>query len=77
MEQFKQVPPALKNQYDDDRVLRSYLSRVLPADVLSDVQESLVEMGRLERRDARQDHVREARGLVEVVVDADHALELG
>ena len=32
---FEQAPPALGNQYDDDRVLRSYLSRVLPPDVLS------------------------------------------
>jgi len=47
MEQFKQVPPALKNQYDDDRVLRSYLARVLPPDVLHDIQESLTAMGRL------------------------------
>lgn len=47
MAQFQQTPPALKNQYDDDRVLRSYLARVLPADVLSDIQESLAEMGRL------------------------------
>ncbi|HEY4424161.1 MAG TPA: acyl-CoA dehydrogenase family protein [Pyrinomonadaceae bacterium] len=47
MAQFQQTPPALKNQYDDDRVLRSYLARVLPTDVLSDIQESLVEMGRL------------------------------
>jgi acyl-CoA dehydrogenase len=47
MEQFKQVPPALKNQYDDDRVLRSYLARVLPPDVLHDIEESLTEMGRL------------------------------
>src|SRR6185503_18408538 len=47
MSEFKQPAPALKNQYDDDRVLRSYLARVLPADVLSDVQESLSEMGRL------------------------------
>jgi len=44
---FKQTPPALANQYDDDRVLRSYLARVLPLDVLSDVEESLSEMGRL------------------------------
>jgi alkylation response protein AidB-like acyl-CoA dehydrogenase len=47
MELFEQAPPALKNQYDDDRVLRSYLARVLPADVLRDVNESLAEMGRL------------------------------
>src|SRR6188474_1986576 len=44
---FKQTPPALANQYDDDRVLRSYLARVLPPDVLRDVNESLSEMGRL------------------------------
>lgn len=47
MAQFQQTPPALKNQYDDDRVLRSYLARVLPPDVLSDIEESLSEMGRL------------------------------
>jgi acyl-CoA dehydrogenase len=47
MAEFKQAPPALKNQYDDDRVLRSYLSRVLPPEVLTDIEESLSEMGRL------------------------------
>jgi acyl-CoA dehydrogenase len=47
MRQFIQAPPALGNQYDEDRVLRSYLSRVLPADVLNDIKESLSEMGRL------------------------------
>src|SRR5262247_1321939 len=47
MNLFQQAPPALGNQYHDDRVLRSYLARVLPADVLSDMQESLAEMGRL------------------------------
>ena len=47
MNLFKQAPPALKNQYHDDRVLRSYLARVLPPDVLTSVQESLSEMGRL------------------------------
>ena len=44
---FQQAPPALGNQYDDDRVLRSYLARVLPRDVLREVEESLREMGRL------------------------------
>ena len=44
---FQQAPPALGNQYDDDRVLRSYLARVLPWGVLSEVEESLREMGRL------------------------------
>jgi alkylation response protein AidB-like acyl-CoA dehydrogenase len=47
MNLFQQAPPALGNQYHDDRVLQSYLARVLPPDILLDVQESLVEMGRL------------------------------
>ena len=42
-----QEPPTLGNQYHDDRVLRSYLSRALPGEMLSEVEESLVEMGRL------------------------------
>ena len=45
--QFRQAPPTLGNQYDDDRVLRSYLARVLPAGMLRDIEESLAEMGRL------------------------------
>ncbi len=45
--QFQQAPPELGNQYEDDRVLRSYLSRVLPKDVFRDIEESLAEMGRL------------------------------
>jgi alkylation response protein AidB-like acyl-CoA dehydrogenase len=44
---FSQPPPQLGNQYDDDRVLQSYLKRTLPADVLADVEPSLREMGRL------------------------------
>ncbi len=44
---FEQAPPTLGNQYHDDLLLRSYLARVLPPDVLGDVEESLVEMGRL------------------------------
>lgn len=44
---FEQAPPTLGNQYTDDLLLRSYLARVLPAEVLRDVEESLVEMGRL------------------------------
>ena len=47
MTQFQQAPPVLGNQYEDDRVLRSYLARVLQAGVLSEVEESLAEMGRL------------------------------
>ena len=44
---FQQAPPTLGNQYDDDRVLRSYLGHVLPGDVMEEVEESLREMGRL------------------------------
>jgi alkylation response protein AidB-like acyl-CoA dehydrogenase len=47
MTQFKQAPPVLGNQYEDDPVLRSYLARVLQAGVLREVEESLAEMGRL------------------------------
>src|SRR5215216_3788036 len=47
MHPFRQAPPALGNQYHDDRVLRSYLARVFPNDVLREVHESLAEMGRL------------------------------
>src|SRR5688572_5697857 len=47
MTPFQQAPPTLGNQYDDDRVLRSYLHHVLPGDMLEEVEESLREMGRL------------------------------
>ena len=44
---FQQEPPTLGNQFEDDRVLRSYLARVLPATMLAEIEPSLVEMGRL------------------------------
>ena len=44
---FRQPPPSLGNQYEDDRVLRSYLARILPPDMLREIEPSLVEMGRL------------------------------
>ena len=44
---FQQAPPTLANQYEDDRMLRSYLSRVCPTDVLREIEPSLIEMGRL------------------------------
>jgi alkylation response protein AidB-like acyl-CoA dehydrogenase len=44
---FQQSPPQLGNQYEDDRVLRSYLTRVLPADMLREIEPSLIELGRL------------------------------
>ena len=44
---FEQAPPTLGNQYEDDRVLRSYLARVCPAEMLNEIEPSLVELGRL------------------------------
>jgi acyl-CoA dehydrogenase len=44
---FIQAPPTLGNQFDADAPLRSLLARLLPADVLRQVQPSLREMGRL------------------------------
>lgn len=42
---FFQTPPSLGNQLDDDPVLRGYLARVLPADVLREVEPELRELG--------------------------------
>ena len=42
-----QRPPELDNQYDDDPTLRSYLAKVLPLEVINDIEPSLREMGRL------------------------------
>ncbi|MCA9606383.1 MAG: acyl-CoA dehydrogenase family protein [Myxococcales bacterium] len=47
MTPFNQPPPELGNQYDDDRALRQYLARVLPKEVLADIEPSLREMGEL------------------------------
>jgi len=44
---FRQEPPELGNQYDDDRVLRTYLARRVPREVLEDIEPSLHEMGEL------------------------------
>jgi alkylation response protein AidB-like acyl-CoA dehydrogenase len=44
---FQQAPPALGNQYEDDRVLRSYLARVFSRETLNEIEPSLIEMGRL------------------------------
>jgi acyl-CoA dehydrogenase len=42
---FVQQPPELGNQYEDDSALRSYLGRVLPADVLAEIEVGLKHMG--------------------------------
>ena len=44
---FNQPPPTLGNQYNDDRVLRAYLRRILPPDVLAIVEPSLQTLGEL------------------------------
>ena len=44
---FNQPPPELGNQYDEDRVLQSYLKRILPSEVLTEIEPSLREMGAL------------------------------
>ena len=45
MSDFYQSPPRLGNQYDDDRLLRSYLRRVLPAEMLAEVEGDLRRLG--------------------------------
>ncbi|MEK7878078.1 MAG: acyl-CoA dehydrogenase, partial [Pseudomonadota bacterium] len=42
---FIQTPPELGNQYTSDRALRELLVRVLPVDVLHDIETSLTAMG--------------------------------
>lgn len=49
-----QAPPSLRNQYEDDRVLRSYLARVLPETMLREIEPALREMGRLAGGDLYQ-----------------------
>src|SRR5688572_24984857 len=44
---FIQQPPALGNQYQADRALRSYLARVLPAEVHARIEPELDAMGEL------------------------------
>ena len=44
---FNQPAPQLGNQYSDDRVLRSYLARVLPAGMLAAIEPELIELGEL------------------------------
>lgn len=44
---FTQAPPTLGNQYDADEALRSLLARLLPREVLGEVEPGLREMGRI------------------------------
>jgi len=45
MNKFFQDPPTLANQYDDDHVLRRYLSRHVPAEVLAEIEPDLHRFG--------------------------------
>ena len=45
MPEFFQSAPVLGNQYDDDRVLRSYLRHTLPSEVLADIVSGLHRLG--------------------------------
>ncbi|MCA9925456.1 MAG: hypothetical protein KC421_23965, partial [Anaerolineales bacterium] len=47
IQSFNQAPPVLGNQFLQDRVLQSYLRRMLPPDVLAKIKEPLTEMGEL------------------------------
>ncbi len=44
---FRQTPPELGNQYSDDSVLRSYLRRSLPPEVVAATEPSLAEIGEM------------------------------
>jgi acyl-CoA dehydrogenase len=44
---FIQAPPGIGNQYTGDRALRSYLARVLPADMVAGIEPGLSAMGEL------------------------------
>lgn len=44
---FNQPPPVLGNQYEDDRVLRSYLRRALPPEILTEIEPALQALGKL------------------------------
>ena len=48
---FYQSPPTLGNQFDDDRVLRAYLKRVIPPDEHAEIVPELREMGQLAGHD--------------------------
>lgn len=47
---FFQTPPDLANQFDDDRVLKSYIARTFSGDARRDVELELREMGEVARR---------------------------
>lgn len=42
---FLQAPPELGNQYDEDQLLKDYLTRTLPADQMADLEPALRDLG--------------------------------
>ncbi|MCB1035883.1 MAG: acyl-CoA dehydrogenase, partial [Acidobacteria bacterium] len=58
---FCQEPPSLGNTYLGDRVLRSYLARVLPAGVLEEIEGELKQMGELAGGDLYRQQLAELR----------------
>jgi len=42
---FYQTPPVLGHPYSDDQVLRNYLYRILPSDMLKDIESDLLRFG--------------------------------
>ncbi|WP_243664786.1 hypothetical protein [Rhodothermus marinus] len=44
---FAQEPPRLDNTYEADSLLRGYLARALPAEVLREIEPELQELGAL------------------------------
>ena len=56
---FTQARPELGNQYEDDRLLRSYLRRTLSADVRAEIEPGLHAMGRLAGGELYRDQLRD------------------
>lgn len=60
-ELFRQPPPLLGNQYTDDRVLQSFLRRVLPEDVLAQAEPDLFTLGELAGQELYRLHLADRR----------------
>jgi acyl-CoA dehydrogenase len=64
---FVQSPPELGNQYLDDSVLRGYLARTLPEDVIADIEPGLIEMGELAGGELYRMQMRDRRNEPELI----------
>ena len=54
MSQFFQDGPVLGNQYEADKLLRSYLNRVLPGHILAEIEPDLLRLGQRVITDIRE-----------------------